>query len=85
MTTSVARTTVWCQPEGKFKRRHRLRVEAAVFVAAWSKMSQTERTNGGGAIKAFCPDPKCPEHDRTMFVGSNKIPELFELVKPDNA
>ena len=69
------KTAAWC-----VEHQHRLRVKVADLRKAWLKMDAIDRKNEGGRIRAFCPNPKCPEHDRAVFVGASKIPNLKEFV-----
>ena len=81
MPTSSRATKAWCILG---KKRHRLRVRIDDVCAAWVVMDKITRKNRGGLVRAFCPDPKCPEHRRIAFVGTNMIPKLEDLVEVDD-
>lgn len=69
------KTTAWC-----VENQHRLRVKVKDLRKGWLKMNAIDRKNRTGLIRAFCPNPKCPEHNRTSFVGTDKIPNLGDFV-----
>lgn len=70
------KTDVWC-----IEHQHRLRVKVKDLRATWLQMDDVERKNRAGRVRAFCPDPKCPEHHRRAFVGISKIPNFKEFVR----